>query len=63
VAGGQEVGLVFHTHPTLRIKMSKLDRTDAPAVSDYATVHLVFELSKAKWLLGMMLPGSQKMSR
>jgi transposase len=43
--------------------MSKLDRTDAPAVSDYATVHLVFELSKAKWLLGMMLPGSQKMSR
>jgi transposase len=43
--------------------MSKLDRTDAPAVSDYATVHLVFELSKAKWLLGVLLPGSSKTSR
>jgi transposase len=26
-------------------------------------VYLVFELSKAKWKLGVMLPGSQKMSR
>jgi transposase len=39
-----------------------LDRTDAPAASEYATVSLVFELSKAKWELGVMLPGSQKMS-
>lgn len=44
--------------------MSNLDRADAPAAtSEYATVHVVFELSKAKWKLGVMLPGSQKMSR
>jgi transposase len=43
--------------------MSKLDHTDAPAVADYATVYLAFELSKASWKLGVMLPGSQKMSR
>ena len=42
--------------------MTKLDRTDAPAAAEYATVHLVFELSKAKWKLGVMLPGSEKMS-
>jgi transposase len=43
--------------------MLHLDRTDTPAASEYATVSLVFELSKAKWKLGVMLPGSQKMSR
>jgi transposase len=43
--------------------MSKLDHTDAPAAAEYATVHLAFELSKASWRLGVMLPGSQKMSR
>lgn len=44
--------------------MLNLDRTDAPAAaSEYATVHVVFELSKAKWKLGVMLPSSQKMSR
>ena len=42
--------------------MTMLDRTDAPATTEYATVHLVFELSKAKWKLGVMLPGSEKMS-
>ena len=42
--------------------MTKLDHTDTPATSEYATVHLVFELSKAKWKLGVMLPGSEKMS-
>ena len=36
--------------------------TDAPASTEYATVYLVFELSKAKWKLGVLLPGSQKMS-
>jgi transposase len=40
----------------------KLDRTDTPTTPEYATVHLVFELSKAKWKLGVMLPGSEKMS-
>jgi transposase len=39
------------------------DQTDAPASTKYATAYVVFELSKAKWRLGVMLPGSQKMSR
>ena len=43
--------------------MLKIDHTGTPASAEYATVHLVFELSKAKWKLGVMLPGSQKMSR
>jgi transposase len=43
--------------------MLHLDPTDAPARSEYATVYLVFELSKAKWKLGVMLPDAQKMSR
>ena len=40
-----------------------LDRTDAPAAMEYATVYLAFELSKAKWKLGIIVPGSEKMSR
>lgn len=40
-----------------------LDHTDAPVAGEYATVYVVFELSKAKWKLGIMLPGSQKLSR
>ncbi|WP_247554052.1 IS110 family transposase [Bradyrhizobium sp. 138] len=43
--------------------MIKLDRTDAPAAAEYATVYLAFELSKAKWKLGVLLPCSQKLSR
>jgi transposase len=43
--------------------MMKIDHTGTPACAEYATVYLVFELSKAKWKLGVMLPGSQKMSR
>lgn len=44
--------------------MSKLDGTDAPATADeYVTVYLIFELSKAKWKLGVLLPGSTKLSR
>lgn len=42
--------------------MTKLDHAGTPATTEYATVHLVFELSKAKWKLGLMLPGSEKMS-
>jgi transposase len=41
----------------------KLDHTDAPATAEYATVYVAFELSKAKWRLGVMLPGAEKMSR
>lgn len=43
--------------------MIKLDRIDAPATAEHATVYLTFELSKAKWKLGVLLPGSQKLSR
>lgn len=43
--------------------MIKLDRIDAPTTAEHATVYLAFELSKAKWKLGVLLPGSQKLSR
>lgn len=43
--------------------MIKLDRIDAPATAEHATVYLAFELSKGKWKLGVLLPGSQKLSR
>ena len=43
--------------------MLKLDHTDAPTTDEYATVYVAFELSKAKWKLGVMVPGSAKMSR
>ena len=43
--------------------MIHLDRTDTPAAAEHATVYLAFELSKAKWKLGVLLPGSQKLSR
>jgi transposase len=43
--------------------MSKLNLTDASAAAEYATVYVAFELSKAKWKLGVMLPGSQRVSR
>jgi transposase len=41
----------------------QLDHFGTPADTDYATAYLVFELSKANWHLGVMLPGSTKMSR
>jgi len=40
-----------------------LDHTGTPAGTEYATAYLVFELSRAHWKLGVMLPGSAKMSR
>ena len=43
--------------------MLKLDRTDAPATDEYATVYVAIELSKAKWKLGILLPGRGKLSR
>ena len=42
--------------------MSKLDLPDAPVASEYATVHVAFELSKKTWKLGILLPGSAKSS-
>jgi len=41
----------------------QVERTDAPAGCEYSTVHIVFELSKAKWQLGIMQSGTEKMSR
>jgi transposase len=41
----------------------KLDRTDTPTKAEYGTVYVAFELSKAKWKLGIVVPGSEKMSR
>jgi transposase len=43
--------------------MLKLDRTDTPAGGEYGTVYLVFELSKKTWQLGVLRPGSEKLSR
>lgn len=43
--------------------MAKFDHAGTPAATEYATAYLVFELSKAKWKLGVLLPGLQKMSR
>jgi transposase len=40
-----------------------LDHTGTPASAEYATVYLVFELSKAHWKLGVMLPSSERLSR
>ena len=42
--------------------MSNFDHIGTPASAEYATVHIVFELSKAHWRLGLLLPGSQKVS-
>jgi transposase len=43
--------------------MFKLDRTDTPAGGEHATVYLAFELSKKTWQLGVLRPGSDKLSR
>lgn len=43
--------------------MMTFDHTDTPARADYATVYIAFELSKAKWMLGVIMPGSEKISR
>lgn len=41
----------------------QIDRTDAPAAVEYVTVHVVFELSKSLWLLGVKLPGRDRPGR
>jgi transposase len=44
--------------------MTKLPIIDAPAApAEHATMYVAFELSKAKWKIGIVLPGGQKMSR
>ena len=39
------------------------DDDGAPVGAQYATILVVFELSKAKWKLGVLQPGSQKLIR
>ena len=51
------------THPTSEDQDVEARSHDAPATTEYATVHVAFELSKKKWQMGMLLPGSQKLSR
>src|SRR5437764_3326464 len=41
----------------------RADRADAPAGCEYATVYVAFELSKSSWQIGVMISGSEKMSR
>jgi len=41
----------------------RADHPETPAGSEYGTIYVVFELSKSKWQLGVMLPGAEKMSR
>ena len=43
--------------------MTYLVCPDTPAVSEYATAHIAWELSKADWKLGVILPGAKTMSR
>jgi transposase len=41
--------------------MTYFSGPDAPATTDYATVYIAWELSKADWKLGVLLPGAQQM--
>jgi hypothetical protein len=40
--------------------MTYLVCPDTPAVSEYATVHMAWELSKADWKLGVILPAPSR---
>ncbi len=42
--------------------MTNPDHAGTPAATEYATVHVAFELSKKTWNLGVLLPGSKKLS-
>jgi transposase len=42
--------------------LQDLDQADRPVGDEYVTVHVAFELSRAKWRVGVMLPGSGKLS-
>src|SRR5215217_2044774 len=41
----------------------RTDQPDTPTGCEYVTVYVAFELSKSKWQLGVLTPGSEKMSR
>jgi hypothetical protein len=40
--------------------MTYFSYPDAPAATDYATVYIAWELSKADWKLGVLLPGARQ---
>src|SRR5712691_10882684 len=62
--GGRSGGRIgFASTQPRRTKMMKHAHTDTPTTGEYGTVCVAFELSKAKWKLGVMLPGSDKLSR
>lgn len=42
--------------------LQDLVHSDRPVDDEYVTVHVAFELSRAKWRVGVMLPGSAKLS-
>jgi transposase len=44
--------------------MREMPGVEPPAAPcDHATMHVAFELSKATWKIGVVLPGSQKTRR
>lgn len=43
--------------------LDDLDHADRPVGDEYVTVHVALELSRATWHVGVMLPGSSKLSR
>jgi transposase len=43
--------------------MTYLFGPETPAAEEYATVHVAWELSKADWKLGILVPGAERMSR
>ena len=61
--GGRSRGSLFAKQPTSEAQDDSLACPDAPAATEYATVRIAWELSKADWKLGMLLPGAQQMSR
>lgn len=42
--------------------MTYLFNPDRPAAKEYATVYVAWELSKASWKLGILVPGAERMS-
>src|SRR5258707_1937111 len=63
-AGGQEVRIgVATTIQPPRTRMTNSEHVGRTGAVDYAPVYVAFELSKAKWMLGVVLPGAKKLSR
>src|SRR5689334_8464324 len=60
---GREVGLECE-QPAYGESMKPSDRTDTlAACGEHATMYVAFELGKAKWKLGIVVSGSNRLSR